>query len=539
MSENIPEKIHWMLDSLAKVFTEIDPRFSLDEFQLKLVNMIREIFSGESGSISLLDQNQESILIKKTLCSDLEWFYQIGIDPTEGILGNCITNGKAYLTNNAPEEKNFAESIDSNVELSTKSLICAPLISGEKAMGVISIQNKKNGDFNEDDLILLDTIAKVIVIPLLSHRMIQQLQVINAHLEASRWELIRSRNTLRGLTDNIPVSLYIIDRMYRIAAINSSRAKRVQSLPNQLVGKVCFESLYKRSEPCPECLVAETFFKKNMTNRSERQWQESGESQEWDIGSHPIFDETGSVIQVILVELDVTEKKRMESILAQSEKMAAVGQLAAGIAHEINNPLTVILANAQILQRELPDQQDWKELAELIHRAGTRALNSVRNLLSFARKEPIDFEPADINETIERALEMVKHELVERSVNLSFERDENLPLILASSNNLQGVWLNLIMNAMDSIEKTKGQIRIRSYLQGNEIRVSITDTGHGIAKENINRIFEPFFTTKETNKGTGLGLSICHRVVKQHGGNITVDSQVGKGSTFTVVLPIY
>jgi two-component system, NtrC family, sensor kinase len=312
----------------------------------------------------------------------------------------------------------------------------------------------------------------------------------------------------------------------------------VQALPNQLVGKVCFESLYQRSEPCPECQVAETFFKKNMTNRFERQWSETGESQEWDIGSYPIFDETGGVIQVILLELDVTEKKRMESILAQSEKMAAVGQLAAGIAHEINNPLTVILANAQILQRELPDQEDWKELAELIHRAGTRALNSVRNLLSFARKEPIDFEPININETIERALQMVKHELIERSVNLSFERDENLPQILGSSNNLQGVWLNLIMNAVDSIQGTKGQIRVRSYLQGNEIHVSIIDNGQGISKENINRIFEPFFTTKETNRGTGLGLSICHRVIKQHGGNITVDSQVGRGSTFLVIIPI-
>jgi two-component system, NtrC family, sensor kinase len=539
MSENTPEKLHWMLDNLVKVFSEIDPNFSLDEFQLKLVNMIREIFSGESGSISLLDQNQDHILIKKTLCSELEWFYQIGVNRNEGILGQCLMTGKPFLTNYAAHEKNFIESIDSNIELLTQSLICAPLISGEKTLGIISVQNKKSGDFTENDLVLLDTIAKIIVMPLLSQKMIQQLQVINAHLEASRWELIRSRNTLRSLTDNIPVSLYIIDRMYRIAAINSSRAKRVQSLPNQLVGKVCFEGLFKRSEPCPECLVSETFFKKNMTNRSERQWQESGESQEWDIGSHPIFDETGSVIQVILVELDVTEKKRMESILAQSEKMAAVGQLAAGIAHEINNPLTVILANAQILQRELPNQEDWKDLAELIHRAGTRALNSVRNLLSFARKEPIDFEPTDINETIERALEMVKHELVERSVSLSFERDDNLPLILGSSNNLQGVWLNLIMNAIDSIEGIKGQIRVRSFLQANEIRISIMDNGHGIAKENINRIFEPFFTTKETNKGTGLGLSICHRVIKQHGGNIAVDSLIGKGSTFTVALPIY
>jgi two-component system NtrC family sensor kinase len=228
----------------------------------------------------------------------------------------------------------------------------------------------------------------------------------------------------------------------------------------------------------------------------------------------------------------------MEMMVTQSEKMVAVGQLAAGIAHEINNPLTVVLANAQILMRELPDQEDWRELAELINKAGERALHTVRNLLDFARREQLEFEDTNVNNTIERALEMLKHELMDRSVALSFHSGDGLESIKASPGNLQSVWVNLIMNALDSIQSDDGEIIVKTLQKGREIRVSIADNGKGIPPEGLSRIFEPFYTTKDLGRGTGLGLSICHRIVKQHGGNIEVDSQIGQGTRFTVSLPV-
>jgi two-component system NtrC family sensor kinase len=278
---------------------------------------------------------------------------------------------------------------------------------------------------------------------------------------------------------------------------------------------------------------------RKVTNRTERQWEGVVDPLEWEINSYPIIDESDEVNQVILVEKDVTDKRRLEGFLTQSEKMAAVGELAAGIAHEINNPLTVILANAQILQRELPPNEDWQELIDMISRAGSRALHSVKGLLNFARKEQFEFIPTDINETIERSLEMVQHELLSRGIKLVYEPADDLPLLRASPNHLQGVWLNLIMNAMDAMDKEEKTIRIVSSQQGNEVRVSISDNGQGIPSEKISRIFEPFFTTKERDRGTGLGLSVCHRVIKQHGGYIQVDSKIDEGTTFTVGLPVY
>lgn len=520
-------------------FSDIDTKASLDEVQLKLVDDIRQELGCEAAAIVFIGNSHEEVMVKKALITGKDWVYQVGIRQGEGIIGSCLEYGKKFFSNHPEDEEGYKESVDLIPGLEPRSIMFAPLLDNENVVGLVQVINKSEGDFTESEADLLFTLANTLLKPLILLQTIHQLRVINAHLEASRWELIRSRNTLRSLIDNLPDSLYIINRMYRIVAINSARSNRVEVDPRSLVGNICFEVLYHRSEPCPNCQVPETFFNKRVTNRTERDWQESGEAFEWEINSYPIFDETGAVIQVILVEKDVTDRRRMEMMVTQSEKMAAVGQLAAGIAHEINNPLTVVLANAQILMRELPDQEDWRELAELINKAGSRALHTVRNLLDFARREKIDFEETNVNVTIERALEMLHHEVIDRSVGLTFQPEGELQHIMASPGNLQSVWVNLIMNALDSIHSEDGNVSVRSVQKGREIRISIADNGEGIPPDGLGRIFEPFYTTKDPGRGTGLGLSICHRIIKQHGGHIEVDSQIGKGTVFTVILPVY
>jgi two-component system NtrC family sensor kinase len=336
-------------------------------------------------------------------------------------------------------------------------------------------------------------------------QMTEQLKVMNAHLEASRWELVRSRNTLRSLFDNLPDSFYIIDRKYRLVAVNMARAKRANREPRNIINHLCYEALYQRKEPCPNCLVGETFYKQSITNRTERVWETPEHPLEWDITAYPIIeDEDEEIPQVIIFERDVTEKNMMGSILAQSEKMAAVGQLAAGLAHEINNPLTVILANAQLLERSLPRESDDFEAVDLISRAGTRALQVVRNLLNFARKEQSELKPTDINQSIQASLDMLRHEFLQRSVDYIFEPTDNLPMIMASQENLSGVWVNILINAMDATIGRQGKVRIATSLNGNEIRILIGDNGVGIGQEQLKRIFDPFYTTKDVGKGTGL-----------------------------------
>ena len=351
-------------------------------------------------------------------------------------------------------------------------------------------------------------------------------------------ELMGSRNTLRAMYDSLPISIYIIDNNYTLVAINFSRSERVGGKPNQLVGGKCYEMLYLRSTPCPGCRASETFGTGENSVRMSRSWFDAEKFIEWEIATFPIFDERNMVTQTIIVEQDVTEKRNLESNLIQSEKLAAVGQLAAGVAHEINNPLTAIIANAQILRREIsPENEDTIESIKLIEMAGTRASQVVRNLLGIARKEKYEFEPVDLNETLHNALSLVQHELIGRPIQVELSLADDMPRVVASQDQLQGVWINLILNAIDAIDKETGLISITSIYNGSEFQVTIVDNGKGIPADHLPRVFEPFFTTKLPGRGTGLGLSVCMRAIRHHGGNLQVDSQMGKWTRFTISLP--
>ncbi len=417
------------------------------------------------------------------------------------------------------------------------SAACAPLMDGGWHGGALVVGKRAGPPLDEADLELLSALAASLASQLHNQARIQSLQAANAGLETSRDQLLYSRNVLRALFDSFPDGLYIVDQEYRLTAVNMQRSRRTGKHPNALVGRNCYQALYGRESPCRECRVWSTLFYGETTMRTHREKNSLGDILEWELSSYPIFDNQEQVVQAILLEQDITEKRRLELTLAQSEKLAAVGQWAATLAHEINNPLTAIIANAQLLQREIPKDDDRYELVDLISRAGERANQVVRNLLDLARRDEYLFGPTDINQTIHTSLSFLQHEFVARSTSLVFEPAESLPLLQASPDHLQGVWLNLLTNALDSVENERGEIRVKTYAEGDEVFVMIADNGEGIPPEELERIFEPFYTTKEPGRGTGLGLSVCQRIIKQHGGRILVSSQPGAGTQFVVVLP--
>ncbi|MBN1537975.1 MAG: PAS domain-containing protein [Anaerolineales bacterium] len=524
-------------DPLSSLILNIyQTNLELKETQEWLVGQICKIFNTEGGSILLIKDSNAEQVVKVQWDEAPQWSDISDIFQQDEIIQNCLlqdspsnikvsTNKKPIYWLNAPDTP-------------IHTMMCTLLVHQEQKLGVLSVFNKRASDFSEQDQKLLSGLANLISHNISMTRQVQNLKVINADLEVNHWQLLRSRNILRALFDSIPLSIYIIDRKYNLVAVNKDRAFRQDQLPNALVGHRCYEKLYHNEDICPECKVIESLFRGKNTLRTKRQWQPDGEPEEWEISTYPIYDDSNQVTQAIIIEEDVTDKRRLEATIAQSEKLAAVGQLAAGLAHEINNPLTAIIANTQLLQREIQPEEDMRELVDLIAKAGYRAAQVVRNLLDLARKEQYVFEPTDVNDTLRNALSLLNHEFMARSISLVFEPSEDLPPITGSPDHLQGVWLNLLTNAMDALENTANEIHVTSSLLGSEIRVIVSDNGKGIPPERLNRIFEPFYTTKAPGRGTGLGLSLCHRVIKQHGGHILVDSQLGVGTKFTVILPV-
>jgi two-component system NtrC family sensor kinase len=429
-----------------------------------------------------------------------------------------------------------------------RSWMVAPLNAAGTSAGALLLGRNTEAAFDDGDLQALASFTRALAGQMHAQMLVQEMQTANAGLENLREQLLHSRNVLRALFDSFPDGLYIIEPDYRLSAVNMQRARRLGAHPVDLVGKICYRALYGRKTPCPECRVERALKYGESGSHSLRGKSPDGEVQEFELHGYPILD-TGvsgapdvKVVGAILLEQDVTDRRRLELTLAQSEKLAAVGQWTASLAHELNNPLTVIIANAQLLEREIPPEDDRREMVDLITRAGDRANQVVRNLLDLARKEEYRIIPTDINVTLQRALTLLQHELVARGVSLAYEPGEGLPAVQASPDHLQGVWLNLLSNALDAFgdhlpPDRQPEIQVKTYTIEDEVCVLIADNGDGIPPEKLGRIFEPFYTTKAPGRGTGLGLSVCQRIVQQHGGRILVESQPGAGARFTVLLP--
>jgi two-component system, NtrC family, sensor kinase len=525
------------LASLHMIATILTSNLELDEVQRAMVSGVQQILDCEMGCLILIDETLGQYE-RKVLTDGPDWKVREILPLGDEWIAASMRASRPMRADRTPTGPRLHAEVEEALGIELRSDLYAPLRAGGEPIGILDMLNKRGGSFTPYDQELISLLATSIADAVYNQRLIQQMKVVNIDLKSSREELLNSRNTLRALFDNIPASLYIVDRAYALRAINRSRAKRARSRPNLLVSRCCYEALFGRIAPCVGCLVAQTFQDGQSTARALRLADTGGETKEWEIGTYPILDEYGEVAQVVLFEEDVTERRHLEANLAQSEKLAAVGQLAAGVAHEINNPLTAVIANAQLMQRSIPPDNDLQESVELILIAGSRAAQVVRNLLDFARKEQYRFDRTDVNETIRRTIELVQHEVMSRSIALKFEPDPDLPRILASSDHLQGVWLNLILNTFDAFDGKPGEIKVVTRRQAQEVQVVIEDNGKGIPPENLSRIFEPFFTTKLPGQGTGLGLSVCHQVIKQHNGRILVDSEVGRGTKFTVILPI-
>ncbi len=244
------------------------------------------------------------------------------------------------------------------------------------------------------------------------------------------------------------------------------------------------------------------------------------------------------------------ERKRVEEALQESEKrlqeelylssrLASIGELAAGVVHELNNPLTGIVGFSQLLLRRSTDQTVSRDL-ERIHNEAQRAVKVVQNLLAFARRRETKKQYSDINEILGRALELRAYELRTSNIELVVKLAPDLPKIMADFGQIQEVFLNIILNAEQAVTEANrgGKLSVKTRKIRDYIEVCFTDDGPGIAAKHLGKVFDPFFTTRGEKGGTGLGLSVCHGIVREHGGRIYDKSKPGKGATFIVELPV-
>jgi PAS domain S-box-containing protein len=339
------------------------------------------------------------------------------------------------------------------------------------------------------------------------------------------------RTTFDSITDMV----CILDNDFRITRVNMAYANMLKKEPQELLGKVCYE-LINRDCPHQDCPHQKTI----QTGKPARaEFFDSTLGAYIEVSTSPIFNENGDVKGSVHTMRDISERKQMEQQLMLTDRLASIGELASGVAHELNNPLTSVIGFSQLLiEGEIPD--NIKEDLNLINSEAQRAASIVKNLLTFARKHAAVKQSTRINNVIEDVLKLRAYEQKVNNIEVIKKYASDLPEIMVDYFQVQQVFLNLIINAEFFMTEShhRGTLAISIEKVDHAVKVSITDDGPGIPRENLNRIFDPFFTTKEVGKGTGLGLSICHGIITEHGGKISAESEVGKGATFIIELPI-
>jgi PAS domain S-box-containing protein len=344
----------------------------------------------------------------------------------------------------------------------------------------------------------------------------------------------------RRLVDNFPDLILVLD--------TASRYNFVSPRCTEILGYDVEEALQIEfgGRTHPEDLPAALSLYKDMLagkqtfgSQEVRVRHKLGEWRRIRFNFSPLSDEKGNIEGVVLSGRDVTDLKRLEEQLIQAEKLAAMGQMLAGVAHELNNPLTAILGVTELLRERAGVDDPTRRQLELTHRQARRAARIVQNLLEFSRPASPQKKPLDLNNLLERTLQLHEHSLRRNNIEVDFHLRADLPGVIGDANQLIQVFLNLVTNAEQAIREVRdsGRIQIRVGRNANQLTITVQDDGVGIRPEALLRIFDPFYTTKRPGGGTGLGLSICMSIIREHGGNIEAETLPAGGSAFTVYLP--
>ena len=354
------------------------------------------------------------------------------------------------------------------------------------------------------------------------------------------------RRFTEAIIDSLPLSLYAVDGDYRIVVWNRNRELGELGLPRgSVLGKNIFSVLTRQKREVLESEFARVFESGEIERLEQETTIASGETRHWLISKIPMWiDDSDQVSHVITVGEDISARVEANRAVARAEKLAAIGRLASGVVHEINNPLATISACAEALESRLQEGafadsaalDDLTEYLGLIRGEAFRCKTITNGLLDFSRTRAAQHVPLNLGDVIAAAARLLSHQQRGGNIQSTIETPDDLPPVSGDPGQLQQAIIALATNAVEAMPEG-GMLKISSSHQGSCVLVEVSDTGVGIPPENIAKIFEPFFTTKEVGRGTGLGLAVCYGILAEHGGSLEVQSTVGVGTTFTITLP--
>ncbi|MGB7846526.1 MAG: PAS domain S-box protein [Candidatus Acidiferrum sp.] len=353
--------------------------------------------------------------------------------------------------------------------------------------------------------------------------------------------LYQQQEFAHRLVDSFPDLIFVVDTERRYTFVSPKVKEVLGHEPQEAIGMV-FEDHTHPEERTAVIAVFDDLLhgKRNFASIEVRVRHKQGGWRRLRCHFSPLFSESGEIEGIVISGRDITDLKRLEEQLIQAEKLAAMGQMLAGVAHELNNPLTAILGASELLRERAGIDENTRRQLDMTHRQARRAARIVQNLLEFSRPASPQKKTLDLNAILDRTLQLHEHSLRRNSIQVDFRPATGLPPAVGDANQLIQVFLNLVSNAEQAIREVRssGRIQVRLGQSGSRIFATVQDDGVGIKPEALAKIFDPFFTTKRPGGGTGLGLSICMSIVREHGGDIEAEALPAGGAAFSVFLPV-
>jgi two-component system NtrC family sensor kinase len=513
------------LVALHEVNKIISQSLDLDDIIRRIVIEGKRLVKTRQCHLFLLDDRQQKLIgLASTQEQGLK-IQDIAISLEEdSVAVRALVQGRVIAVENIPRLDPFNPGVMGNMRW--RAAIFVPLRAKEQAIGVLIFSDESAlRPFTQEEISRAETLAHRAAIALENARLFQ---VVSR--SQKEWE-----TTFDAMQDCVSVH----DTTGKIIRANVALARRLKTTPPRMIGKSCSEIYHPAQLIFSACRHMETLHSENVVVEELELPAMGGTFQ---ISVSPWYDKNNRLVGCIHVAKDVSNEKLLRQQLIQSEKLSAIGELISGIAHELNNPLTGVMGYSQLLQLRKDLDERARESLLKINSLALRCQKIVQNLLSFARKQKPERTLSNVNDMLERTIELRNYELSVNNIEIVRELDRSIPNTIADAHQLQQVFLNIITNAEHAMLQAHGRgrltIRSRADLQENRIVVEIIDDGPGIQESHLSKIFDPFFTTKDVGKGTGLGLSLSYGIIKEHGGNIYARSRPGEGAQFVIELPI-
>ncbi|MBE7444281.1 MAG: GAF domain-containing protein [Planctomycetia bacterium] len=508
----------------------------MDDVFQTIVKSGLEITNTQAGSLALYDAEK----------NELELTAVYGFSPEFSSKATRWKVRPGGLTSKVLSQKqpivvpdiNQESSIDARVIMAEgiRSLVATPLTTGNRIVGILYVDDYKPRKFTKRDISILGLLATQATIAIEKAKMHEQLELKNQ-------ELKHTMDYLQNILDNSADMIITTDIENNVVEFNKCAEEILGYQQNEIVGK----PLTKLSaNPDHYRMLLEKIKQEGKVFNQETQLVTKGmKTIDISLTLSQLKDSAGNMIGTVGISKDISEFKRTQAQLIQAGKLAGIGQLAAGIAHEINNPLSGVLGYAKRLMkkaededlRKVPSFESFPKEMKLIVDSALRCKKIIEGLLKFSRTSETESMNVNVSDVIDESLVLFGNQLSSHNVELNKVLSPTIPTIRANHTQIQQVFTDIIINALQAMPRG-GKLTIVTRPKNTlAVEIEFTDTGEGIPKENLTKIFEPFFTTREPGKGTGLGLYMIYRILQNHHGRIDVKSEIGKGTTFTITLP--